>query len=48
MKENIKAIVFDLDGTLVDTMGEFTDIAAKLIAGIKAAIKQILNIFLNI
>lgn len=32
MRKDIKAIVFDLDGTLVDTMGEFTDIAAKLIS----------------
>jgi phosphoglycolate phosphatase len=30
--QNIKAIVFDLDGTLVDTMGGFADIAARLIA----------------
>jgi HAD superfamily hydrolase (TIGR01549 family) len=28
----IKIIVFDLDGTLVDTMGGFADIAARLIA----------------
>ena len=28
----IKAVVFDLDGTLVDTMGHFADVAADVIA----------------
>lgn len=30
--KNIKIIVFDLDGTLVDTMGIFADMAAELMA----------------
>jgi beta-phosphoglucomutase-like phosphatase (HAD superfamily) len=28
----VKAIMFDLDGTLVDTMGAFADLAAEVMA----------------
>lgn len=32
MKEQPKAVVFDFDGTLVDTMGDFADIASRVIS----------------
>lgn len=32
MRENIKAVIFDLDGTLINTMGSFADLAGKLIS----------------
>lgn len=32
IQPNIRAIVFDLDGTLVDSMGEFANMAARLIS----------------
>lgn len=32
MRRNLKLIIFDLDGTLIDTMGAFADLAGELIA----------------
>lgn len=32
-RRRVRAVLFDFDGTLVDTMGEFADLAAELIAG---------------